>query len=83
MWGYSNGPGMNARYIRRATRTGYLPEPGIQKGEMILPSCRCPAFKALQLRFFDAADVNGDGKIKLPPPPPEPPEPPQPPPPPR
>ena len=40
-------------------------------------------FKAQQLRFFDAADVNGDGKIKLPPPPPEPPEPPQPPPPPR
>jgi hypothetical protein len=40
-------------------------------------------FRALQARFFDAADVNGDGKIKLPPPPPEPPEPPQPPPPPR
>ncbi len=36
---------------------------------------------AQQLRFFDAADVNGDGKIKFDPPPmmPEPPEAPQPP----
>src|SRR5262249_60892321 len=37
-------------------------------------------FRAQQMRFFDASDANGDGKIKFDPPaPPEPPVPPEPP----
>lgn len=34
-------------------------------------------FVGYQLRFFDAGDANGDGKIAVPPPPPEPPQPPE------
>jgi hypothetical protein len=44
-------------------------------------------FRAQQLRFFDASDANGDGRVRLqvadPPEPPTPPEPPAPPEPPR
>lgn len=36
-------------------------------------------FRAQQLRFFDAADANGDHRIRAPAPPPEPPQPPEPP----
>jgi hypothetical protein len=36
-------------------------------------------FRAQQLRYFDASDANGDGRIQAPPRPPEPPAPPRPP----